>query len=118
MEKAILGATLLFVPIENMNIRLIVMSAILWMATKEYRITSAVQVWIALILFGAGLDSIFIAVYISLWAEYKTALVAVWGSSFILPLDWQVWYQKWPIPAMYAAAIGGIIEAVCKKMLK
>ena len=33
----------------------------------------------------------------------STVLLLTWASAFILPLDWDVWWQAWPIPCTAAS---------------
>eukprot|EP01059_Diplonema_ambulator_P003281 TRINITY_DN12967_c0_g1_i1.p2 TRINITY_DN12967_c0_g1~~TRINITY_DN12967_c0_g1_i1.p2 ORF type:complete len:153 (+),score=10.54 TRINITY_DN12967_c0_g1_i1:36-461(+) len=46
------------------------------------------------------------------WATIFT----MWISAIIIPLDWDVWYQRWPIPvfvgSLLGAFVGGIAAAV------
>ena len=36
-------------------------------------------------------------------------LAVVWSSSFLYPMDWDVWYQEWPLPTVYSALIAHVI---------
>jgi hypothetical protein len=29
-------------------------------------------------------------------------MISVWSASFLYPMDWDVWYQEWPLPTLYA----------------
>jgi hypothetical protein len=30
-------------------------------------------------------------------------MASVWGISFLYPMDWDQWFQEWPLPTVYAA---------------
>lgn len=36
-------------------------------------------------------------------------MVTVWSMSFLYPMDWDVWYQEWPLPTVYSCLASHVV---------
>ncbi|CAG9533317.1 unnamed protein product [Cercopithifilaria johnstoni] len=36
-------------------------------------------------------------------------IFGAWFGAFVIPLDWDRWWQRWPIPCIFGAVAGGIL---------
>lgn len=36
-------------------------------------------------------------------------IIGAWFGAFVIPLDWDRWWQRWPLPCIFGALIGGIL---------
>lgn len=36
-------------------------------------------------------------------------IVTVWGMSFLYPMDWDMWYQEWPLPTVYSCLFTHVV---------
>jgi hypothetical protein len=46
---------------------------------------------------------------------FYCTLMGAWTGSFVLPLDWQRDWQKWPIPLVFGGSVGYIVAWILSK---
>ncbi len=46
--------------------------------------------------------------FVLIWVSHGS-IVGAWVSAFVIPLDWDRWYQVWPIPCCFGAVAGAMI---------
>jgi hypothetical protein len=85
--------------------------------------TRFIQVYLVFILFGRGFD--FDSRLNDIWPAFVLALLTydkplsqhptfctllALAASFVYLLDWSAWFQRWPLPTVFAAAVGKILD--------
>ena len=43
-------------------------------------------------------------------------MIGAWMGAFTLPLDWERWWQEWPLPCMFGA-IGGYVAGIIMSIM-
>jgi phosphatidylinositol glycan class F len=46
--------------------------------------------------------------HVLIWVSHGS-IVGAWCSAFVIPLDWDRWWQAWPIPCCFGAIFGAFI---------